>query len=122
MQSGFFDIDDRHELLERLGYPLPKLQRCVDWEQFRPLLQKVYEKQRKSKAGRKPYDVVLMFKVLVLQHLYNLSGEQIEYQIRDRYSFCRFLDLSPDYEVSQFLKIHARSLAARHHSRGLVFN
>ena len=99
MQSSFFDIDDRHALLEKLGDPLPKLQRCVDWEQFRPLLQKVHEKQRKSKAGRKPYDVVLMFKVLVLQHLYNLSDEQIEYQIRDRYSFCQFLGLSPEGRV-----------------------
>ena len=46
MQSGFFDIDDRNALLEKLGDPLPKLQRCVDWEQFRPLLQKVHETQK----------------------------------------------------------------------------
>ena len=96
MQTGFFDIDERLALLERLGDPLPGLQRCVDWEQFRTLLNKVYQKKRKSNAGRKPYDVVLMFKVLVLQHLYNLSDEQIEFQIRDRYSFCRFLDLNPE--------------------------
>ena len=35
--------------------------------------------------------MVLMFMVLILQHLYNLSDEQAEYQIRDRYSFSRFL-------------------------------
>jgi IS5 family transposase len=40
-----------------------------------------------------------MFKVLVLQHLYNLADEQTEYQIRDRYSFCRFLDLTPEGKV-----------------------
>src|SRR5262245_42082368 len=34
-----------------------------------------------------------MFKVLVLQTLYNLSDEQVEYQIRDRISFMRFLGL-----------------------------
>ncbi len=34
-----------------------------------------------------------MFKVLVLQYLYNVSDDQIEYQIRDRYSFGRFLGL-----------------------------
>jgi transposase, IS5 family len=44
-------------------------------------------------AGRKPFDAVLMFKVLVLQTLYNLSDEQVEYQIRDRISFMRFLGL-----------------------------
>lgn len=99
MQSGFFDLEDRHALLEKLGDPLPKLNRVVDWEAFRPTLAKVYDKARKSKAGRKPYDVVLMFKILVIQHLYNLSDDQVEYQIRDRYSFCRFLELTPEGRV-----------------------
>jgi IS5 family transposase len=35
----------------------------------------------------------VLFKVLVLQALYNLSDEQMEYQIRDRLSFRRFLGL-----------------------------
>lgn len=30
---------------------------------------------RKSNGSRKPYDVILMFKVQVLQHLYNLADE-----------------------------------------------
>jgi IS5 family transposase len=43
-----------------------------------------------------------MFKILVLQRLYNLSDEQVEYQINDRLSFCRFLGLplggsAPDF-------------------------
>ena len=48
---------------------------------------------RKSNAGRKPYDAILKFKILVLQSLYNLSDEQTEFLIRDRLSFMRFLDL-----------------------------
>jgi len=40
-----------------------------------------------------------MFQVLVLQHFYNLSDDQTECQIRDRYSFCRFLGLSPEGRV-----------------------
>jgi hypothetical protein len=36
-----------------------------------------------SRAGRKPMDVALMFKALVLIALYNLSDDQIEYQVRD---------------------------------------
>ena len=65
-------------------------------EKFRDTLTIIRKKERKSNAGRKPFDVVLMFKVLVLQHLYNLSDDQIEYQIRDRYTFCRFLGLTPE--------------------------
>ena len=37
-------------------------------------------------AGRKRHDVVLMFKILILQRLYNLSDEQTECQITDRLS------------------------------------
>lgn len=99
MQPGFFDLHDRHQQLEKLGDPLPKLAKAVDWEGFRRLLEKVHQKERKSNAGRKPFDVVLMFKVLVLQHLYNLADDQTEYQIRDRYSFCRFLGLTPEGRV-----------------------
>ena len=40
----------------------------------------IRNKPRKSQAGRKPYDVVPMFKILVLQHLYNVSDDDIEYQ------------------------------------------
>jgi IS5 family transposase len=35
-----------------------------------------------------------MFKILILQRFYNLSDDQVEYQINDRMSFMRFLDLS----------------------------
>jgi hypothetical protein len=35
----------------------------------------------------------LMFKVLVLQALYNLSDDQAQFQIGDRLSFMRFLDM-----------------------------
>lgn len=71
MQTGFFDVDERLALFERLGDPLTMLKRSIEWEHFRSLLSKIHDKERKSNAGRKPYDVVLMFKVLVLQHLYN---------------------------------------------------
>jgi IS5 family transposase len=92
-QPGFFDIDRRLESISRMGDPLERLAAEIPWELFRGLLEKVHEKDRKSAAGRKPLDVVLMFKVLVLQSLYNLADEAIEYQIRDRLSFMRFLGL-----------------------------
>ena len=56
-------------------------------------------KARKSNAGAKPYDVVLMFKVLILQSLYNLSDDGIEYQILDRLSFMRFLSIDAGDKV-----------------------
>jgi IS5 family transposase len=94
MQTGLLDWQIRFRQLDAGGDPLPKLKKLVDWERFRPELEAVRDKERKSNAGRKPFDVVVMFKVLVLQSLYNLSDEKIEFQIRDRISFMRFLDLS----------------------------
>jgi IS5 family transposase len=94
MQTGLLDWHIRFRQLDAGGDPLPKLKKLVNWERFRPELEAVRDKERKSNAGRKPFDVVLMFKVLVLQSLYNLSDEKIEFQIRDRISFMRFLDLS----------------------------
>jgi IS5 family transposase len=94
MQTGLFDWHIRFQQLDAGGDPLPKLKKLVDWERFRPELEAVRDKERKSNAGRKSFNVVLMFKVLVLQSLYNLSDEKIEFQIRDRISFMRFLDLN----------------------------
>ncbi|MGH8279099.1 MAG: IS5 family transposase [Terriglobia bacterium] len=99
MQSGFFDLQERYRKLSELGDPLEAINRVVDWEVFRPVLQRALKKERKSAAGRKEYDRVLMFKVLVLQSLYNLADEQTEYQIRDRFSFLRFLGLTPESVV-----------------------
>jgi len=40
-----------------------------------------------------------MFKILILQRYYNLSDDQIEYQINDRMSFMRFLDLNTNLTI-----------------------
>jgi IS5 family transposase len=65
--------------------------RIVVWEAFRPVLDEAVGRKKHDQGGRPPFDAVLMFKVLVLQALYNLSDEQTEYQILDRLSFMRFL-------------------------------
>jgi IS5 family transposase len=94
MTNGLFDWQTRFEQLEHGGDPLAKLNNLLNWEQFRQKLQILRDFDRKSNAGRKPFDVVLMFKVLIIQSLYNLSDDQAEFQVRDRLSFMRFLGLS----------------------------
>ena len=96
LQMGFFDLSDRYASLDAKNDPLVEINAVVPWEEFRPMLERVWRKpdeDRKSRAGRKPMDAVLMFKTLVLSALYNLSDDQIEYQVRDRLSFMRFLGL-----------------------------
>ena len=95
-QPGFFDLDKRLETISAKGDPLEALNCIVPFESFRADIEAVVRasaEERKSNAGRKPFDAVMMFKILVLQTLYNLADEQVEYQIRDRLSFMRFLGL-----------------------------
>lgn len=94
MLNGFFDIDFRLEQLDKCGDPLTKLNEVVPWDDFRPELELIREKDRKNNAGRRPFDVVLMFKIMILQSLYNLGDDAVEYQVRDRLSFMRFLGLA----------------------------
>ena len=99
---GFFDLSDRYASLDAKRDPLVEIDAVVPWEDFRPTLERAWHKpdaERKSRAGRKPMDAVLMFKTLVLSALYNLSDDQLEYQVRDRLSFMRFLGLGLEDRV-----------------------
>src|SRR5918996_2147632 len=93
-QPGFFDLDERYAALSAAGDPLGRLASVVDFELFRAELDAALDRSDRAKGGRPPYDAVLMFKVLLLQTLYTLSDDQTEYQIRDRFSFMRFLGLA----------------------------
>lgn len=93
---GFLDLSDRYASLDAKKDPLIEIGTVVLWEKFHLLLEQVWRKlesERKSNAERKPVDAVMTFKTLVLSALYNLSDDQIEYQIRDRLSFMLFLGL-----------------------------
>jgi len=65
-QPSFFDEAERLAKLTKLKDPLEALKQHIDFEIFRPQLATVFDKDRKSAAGRKAYDVVLMFKILLL--------------------------------------------------------
>src|SRR5260370_32058085 len=95
-QFGFFDADKRLAVISAKGDPLEMIDRVVPFEGFRAEIEAATLRpasEKKSNAGRKPIDVIVMFRMLVLQSLYNLSDEQIEYQVRDRLSFTRFVRL-----------------------------
>lgn len=92
-QRGLFDEEFRLREISEHGDPLEKLNKVVDWKIFRQMLQKAFKHEPQGPGGRPPYDYVMMFKILVLQRYYGLSDDQIEYQIKDRLSFQRFLGI-----------------------------
>jgi IS5 family transposase len=97
---GFFDEEMNYVRLSEIGIPLERILEVIDFEMFRIFLEKhLTKKERKSNAGAKPYDVVMMFKILILQRYYGLGDTQIEYQIIDRLSFKKFLGLESGDKV-----------------------
>ena len=90
---GLFDDVSRLASLSAQGDPLEKLAGRIDWQIFVPVLERVLHKEAKGPGGRPSYDPLLMFKILLLQRYYNVSDEQMPYQITDRLSFQRFLGL-----------------------------
>lgn len=99
IQPGFFDLQERYEKLSSEGDPLEKLDKVIDWKIFLPLINRAFDRERKSEAGRKPYNRLLMFKLLVLQSLYNLSDNKVCFYAQDRLSFMRFLKIGLSEKV-----------------------
>jgi IS5 family transposase len=96
---SLFDEYTKEKKLEKYNEPLRLLNKMIDWESFRPIIESAFPKVDYSKGGRPPYDKLMLFKVLILANLYNLSDDAIEYQINDRWSFTKFLNLSMNDKV-----------------------
>jgi hypothetical protein len=100
---GVFDSAVRAvQALGAKGDPLEMIARVAPFEGFRAEIEAAVltpVSENKSTAGRKPIDVVVIFRMLVLQSLYNLSDEQVEYQVRDRLSFKQFLGLGIEDDI-----------------------
>jgi len=98
---GLFDDHFLLETLSKLGDPLLKLNEYIDWKLFEAPLDQAFRNETKDllKGGRPPFSKLLLFKALLIQSLYNLSDDQLEFQIVDRASFKRFLGLKKSDKV-----------------------
>lgn len=97
---SLFDSEITLQKLSNIGNPLEKLSSVIDFEMFRERLEsQLLNNNKKNNTEAKPYDVVMMFKIIILQKYYNISDEQTEYQINDRTSFKDFLGLSSGDKV-----------------------
>jgi IS5 family transposase len=112
-QRGFWDEQQRVAKLKEKKPVLKRLSDSIRWESFRPLLEMGYTQERKSNAGRKRIDPLILFKMLVLQQLFNLSDEELEFQVNDRRSFEEFVGLGvmndiPDATTVAFFRERLR--------------
>lgn len=90
---GLFAYEEQLNRINAHQPPLNKLDKVIEWEMFRRLIEETLHVEAKAPGGRPPFDKVMMFKILILQRYYNLSDEQTEFQIKDRLSFMQFLGL-----------------------------
>jgi transposase, IS5 family len=90
-QQGLFGLSDHLQRLSAYGDPLEVLAQVVNFEAFRSTLVAALAYSDGAKGGRPSYDPVTMFKVLVLAAQNNVSDARMEYLIRDRLSWLRFL-------------------------------
>ena len=94
-QLGFFDESRRLSKLSKLGDRLEWLNKVMDWRIFEAALERVRpDKTKRGAGGRPPYSNMLLFKIVILQALHNISDDQMEFLIIDRLSWQRFLGLS----------------------------
>ena len=91
---GLFDHDMRLADLSRRGDILHRLDQVVDWDLFVPPIEQALAKPVVAPGGRPAWHPKVLFKLLVVQRLYNLSDEQAEFQLADRLSFQRFVGLT----------------------------
>ena len=90
-QSGLFGLSDQLKRLSNCGHPLETMGRVVNFEVFRPALEKALAYGDGARGGRPAYDPVAMFKVLILASQNTVSDARMEFLIRDRLSWLRFL-------------------------------
>jgi len=93
-QTGFFDEENPGAELAKHRDPLKRLNAVMQWELFRPSLEKCFAKEAKGPGGRPPFDLIFMFKILIVQRAYNISDADAEFWIKDRLSVQNFLGIT----------------------------
>ena len=93
--QGLFWKEIREEKHETLKSSFFDLSRQIQWHLFEKILDQLLQRAEKDpkKGGRPPFETLIMFKILVLQHFYQLSDDAMEFQLYDRLSFRQFVGL-----------------------------
>ena len=89
---------------------LSQISNLIDWNPFRQILEEMYD-NKSEKGGRPNFDVILMFKILILQKWYGLSDLEVERQMADRISFMAFLGFPDPFPDSRTIWLFKQRIA-----------
>ena len=89
-QLTFASMTPKHKSKLRKEKFLEEMKQVLPWRKIVQLIKPHYYN---NKAGRPPYDLMLMVKIYCLQQWYRLGDLSMEEEIYDRKSFVKFLDI-----------------------------
>ena len=89
---------------------LSQISDLIDWIPIRYILEEMYD-NKSERGGRPNCDVILMFKILILQQWYGLSDLEVERQMADRISFMAFLGFPDPFPDSRTIWLFRERMA-----------
>lgn len=89
---------------------LSQISDLIDWSPIRRKLDEMYD-NKSEKGGRPNCDVILMFKILIIQQWYGLSDLEVERQMADRISFMSFLGFPNPFPDSRTIWLFRERMA-----------
>lgn len=89
---------------------LLQISNLIDWTPIRRILEEMYD-NKSERGGRPNCDVILMFKILILQQWYGLSDLEVERQMADRISFMAFLGFPDPFPDSRTIWLFKERMA-----------
>lgn len=94
IKTDLFAAEAHRRKIDALGDPLAEIEACIDFSALAAEVDRVAPRPASPQGGRPPFPTETMVRILVLKRLYNLSDEQMEYQLLDRMSYQRFCGLA----------------------------
>jgi len=99
MNPSLFASSERQAKRKRMNDPLSLLSQSVDFASIARTLDGHLQLGASGKGGRPAWPTEVMVRLLLLQQLYNLSDDALEYQLLDRHSFVSFAGLEHSRRV-----------------------
>ncbi|MYM33713.1 IS5 family transposase [Duganella sp. FT94W] len=99
MKPNLFAAQEREAKLTKLGDALQVLERHVDFAALANGVDTAAPRPGRERGGRPPFPTEVMVRILLIQQLFNLSDEQMEFQLLDRLSFQRFAGLRDSSQI-----------------------
>ena len=99
IKHSLFADQKREAKLNELGDTLRVLDQHVNFTALAESIDHAAPRPSRQRGGRPPFPTELMVRVLLIQQLFNLSDEQMEFQLLDRLSFQRFVGIRTSSQI-----------------------